>query len=62
MSTLKGGKSRPEATVRVTQEGSQTSWAELGQAQLKLGLDHLFSFATLPTTEFFLEIHRKEEK
>ena len=25
-------------------------------------LDPLFSFATLPSREFFLEIHRKEEK
>jgi len=39
-------------------KGSQTSWAELSQAQLKLGL---FSFATLGAREFFLEIHRKEE-
>merc|ERR1719435_344667 len=42
-------------------KGSQTSWAELSQAQLKLGLDHLFSFATLGAREFFLEIHQKEE-
>merc|ERR1712208_110966 len=36
--------------------------AELGQAQLKLGLEPLFSFATLPAREFFLESHQKEER
>jgi len=39
-------------------EGPQTSWAELGQAQLKLGC---LASPHSPAREFFLEVHRKEE-
>ena len=50
-----GRKSRPHSLGRAIRnncqgykEGPQTIWAELVQAQLKLGLDPLFCFATKP--------------